>query len=82
MYESTLWKRLAILPSPAGMSKTKLALAGNNLIIPGQSLDSDITAAGDGKIANLFYSVLFLCTVYLCIHYIYVYSIYMCTVCV
>jgi hypothetical protein len=29
-------KRLAIFPSPAGMSLTKLSLAGSNLIIPGQ----------------------------------------------
>jgi hypothetical protein len=29
-------KRLAIFPSPAGMSLTKLSLAGNNLIIPAQ----------------------------------------------
>jgi hypothetical protein len=29
-------KRLAVFPSPAGMSLTKLSLAGNNLIIPGQ----------------------------------------------
>jgi hypothetical protein len=29
-------KRLAIFPSPAGMSLTKLALAGYNLIIPDQ----------------------------------------------
>jgi hypothetical protein len=29
-------KRLAIFPSPAGMSLTKISLAGNNLIIPGQ----------------------------------------------
>jgi hypothetical protein len=28
-------KRLAVFPSPAGMSLTKLSLAGNNLIIPG-----------------------------------------------
>ncbi len=27
-------KRLAVFPSPAGMSPTKLSLAGNNLIIP------------------------------------------------
>jgi hypothetical protein len=48
-------KRLAILPNPAGMSLTKLSLAGNNLIIPGQreSLVSDIPA-GDWKIANIF----------------------------
>jgi hypothetical protein len=29
-------KRLAIFPSPGGMSLTKLSLAGENLIIPGQ----------------------------------------------
>ncbi len=29
-------KRLAIFPSPAGMSLTKLSPAGNNLIIPGR----------------------------------------------
>jgi hypothetical protein len=29
-------KRFAIFPSPAGMSLTKLSLAGDNLIIPGQ----------------------------------------------
>ncbi len=29
-------KRLAIFSSPAGMSLTKISLAGNNLIIPGQ----------------------------------------------
>jgi len=39
------------------MSLTKLSLAWNNLIIPGQGeLFSDIPAA-EGKIANLFYSV-------------------------
>jgi hypothetical protein len=32
----TVIKRLAIFPSPALMSLTKLSLAGNNLIIPGQ----------------------------------------------
>jgi hypothetical protein len=30
---STLQKRLAAFPSPAGMPLTKLKLAGNNLII-------------------------------------------------
>ncbi len=52
-------KRLAVFPSPAGMSLTKLSLGGNNLIIPGQwefGTVSDIPAE-DGKIANLFYSV-------------------------
>jgi hypothetical protein len=29
-------KKLTIFPSPAGMSLTKLSLAGNSLIIPGQ----------------------------------------------
>jgi hypothetical protein len=29
-------KMLAISPSPAGLSLTKLSLAGKNLIIPGQ----------------------------------------------
>ncbi len=63
-------KRLAIFPSPAGMSLTTLSLAGNDL--PNQtklslagkiklfsareSLVRDIPT-GDGKIANLFYSV-------------------------
>jgi hypothetical protein len=31
----TVKKKLAIFPSPAGMSLTKLSLAGNNLVIPG-----------------------------------------------
>jgi hypothetical protein len=56
MMASHTVKRLAIYPSPAGTPLTKLSLAGNNLIIPGQrpgSLVSDIPA-GDGKIANLF----------------------------
>jgi hypothetical protein len=32
----TVKKRLAVFPSPAGTSLTKLSLAGNNLINPGQ----------------------------------------------
>jgi hypothetical protein len=32
----TVKKRLAIFPSPTGMSLTKLSLAGNNLMILGQ----------------------------------------------
>ncbi len=36
LYIHTVKKRLPVFPSPAGMSLTKLALAGNNLIIPGQ----------------------------------------------
>ncbi len=34
--DHALWKLFAIFPSPAGMSLTKLFLAGNNLIISGQ----------------------------------------------
>jgi hypothetical protein len=43
-------KSLAVFPSPAGMSHTKLSLDGTNLNI---SLVSDIPA-GDGKTANIF----------------------------
>ncbi len=44
------------------MSLTKLSLARNTLIIPGQGeFDSDIPA-GDGKNDNIFYSVAFLGT--------------------
>jgi hypothetical protein len=32
----TLWKKFAVFLSPAGMSLTKLSLASNILIIPGQ----------------------------------------------
>ncbi len=47
-------KRLTIFPSRAGMSLTKLSLAGNNVSIPGQeSLVSDIQAR-DRKTANIF----------------------------
>jgi hypothetical protein len=50
-------KKVSIFPSLPGMSPTKLSLAGDNLIIPGQrNLVSDIPA-GDRKIINLFYSV-------------------------
>ncbi len=53
----TVKKRLAIFPSPAGMSLTKLSLAGIiKLFLSRESLVSDIPA-GDGKIAYLFYSV-------------------------
>ena len=52
-------KRLASFPSPAGMSLTKLSLAGNNdviykLFLPRESLVSDVPAE-DGNIANLFF---------------------------
>ncbi len=47
-------KRLAIFPSPDGMSLAKLSLMGNTVIIPGQGEFgySDILA-GDVKIVNL-----------------------------
>jgi hypothetical protein len=52
-------KRLAGLPSPSGMSLTKLSLDGNYLIIPAwESLVSDIPA-GDGKIDNPFSRCIF-----------------------
>jgi hypothetical protein len=49
-------KRLAILPSPAGIqSLTKLSLGGiNKSFPPRESLISDIPA-GDGNVANFFY---------------------------
>jgi hypothetical protein len=52
----TVKKRLAIFPSPAGMSLTKLSLAGNYLIIP-ESVVGDIPA-GDGKMDKIFYSAM------------------------
>ncbi len=62
MHYSDMWvsivctkKRSAVFPSQVGMSLTKLSLAGNNLIIPGQEeLVSEKILAGDGKTANLF----------------------------
>ncbi len=50
-------KRLAVFPSPAWMSLTKLSLAGNNLIIPNQGEFGKWHPVWDGKIAILFYSV-------------------------
>jgi hypothetical protein len=48
-------KKLAVFPSAAGMSLSKLSLAGNNFIIPEarESLVNDIPA-GDRKTINLF----------------------------
>jgi hypothetical protein len=46
-------QRFTIFPSPAGLSLTKLSLAGNYLIIPGQGVFGDVLA-GDGKIVNFF----------------------------
>jgi hypothetical protein len=54
---STLQKKLAIFPSPAKMSLTKLSLAGKNSIIPTQGELAIDIPAGDGKIANLFFTV-------------------------
>jgi hypothetical protein len=54
-------KGLAIFPSPAGMPLTKLSLAmgGTNLIILGQGEFGMVSGllAGEGKIANLFFTV-------------------------
>ncbi len=58
--ETNTLKKLAIFPSPAGMSLTKLSLGGNNddviykLFPPRESLVSDIPA-GDGNIEKLFF---------------------------
>jgi len=41
------------------MSLTKLSLAGNSLIITGQGKFVKGHPAGDGKTANLFYSVMY-----------------------
>jgi hypothetical protein len=47
--------RFAVFPSPAGMSLTKLSLAGKNLIIPGRGeLGKHVIPAGDGKTASIF----------------------------
>jgi hypothetical protein len=55
--DTTLQKKLATFPSPAGMSLTKLPLGGLILIFPPrESLVSDIPA-GDGNVGNFFYSV-------------------------
>jgi hypothetical protein len=44
-----------ILPSPAGMSLTKLSLAGNILIIPGNGAVWFVTSRlGTGNSVNLF----------------------------
>jgi hypothetical protein len=56
----TIKKNFSILPSPAGMSLTKLSLGGNNDVIyklfpPRQSLVSDIPP-GDRNIEKLFFS--------------------------
>ncbi len=50
-------KRFAVLPSPDGMSLTKLPLAGKNLFIPArESWVSDIRLKM-GKSVTFFYSV-------------------------
>ncbi len=48
-------KKLAIFPSPAGMSRTKLFLAENNLITPVQGEFGLWHHSWGGKIANLFF---------------------------
>jgi hypothetical protein len=46
---------LVIVPSPAGMSLTKLSLAKNNFIIPCQR--QFVSRLGTGKSLTFFYSV-------------------------
>ncbi len=54
----TVKKRLATFPSPAGMSLTKLSIAGYNLIISGQGeFFIDILAGDAGKSLTFLYSV-------------------------
>ncbi len=58
-------KRLAIFPSPAGMSLTKISLAGNNQIIPREQLNFSppgrvwlvTSRLGTGNSITVFYSV-------------------------
>jgi hypothetical protein len=62
--EHTVKKRFAIFPSPAGLSLTKISVAGNNLyktslFPPRESLVSD-NPARDGKIVTFFCNVLLL----------------------
>jgi hypothetical protein len=49
--------RLAFFTSPAGMSLTKLSLAGNNSIFPGQGKVVSDIPPGDGETANPFFTV-------------------------
>ncbi len=49
-------KRLAAFPYPAGMSLTKLSLARNNKIIPGQGEWLVTSRLGTGKSLTFFYS--------------------------
>jgi hypothetical protein len=54
---ATLSKRLAGFPPPAEMSLTKLSQDGNNKFFPARKSLVNVVPAGDGKTANLFYSV-------------------------
>ncbi len=55
----TVKKRLAIFPSPVGMSLTKLSLARNIKLFPArESLISHIPAGGRENRLPFFYSVL------------------------
>jgi hypothetical protein len=67
-------KKVSFLPSPAGMSLTKLSLAGNNLITV---LVSDIPRLRTGKTILFFYSV---CCSYVATgRYVSVYQKMLCT---
>jgi hypothetical protein len=50
-------KKASGFSAPAGMSLTKLSLAGNNLIIPGRESLVSVIPAGNGKPLTFFYSV-------------------------
>jgi hypothetical protein len=55
----TVKKRLTNFPSPAGISQTKLSVAKNNLIFPGQGEFAWLVASwlGTGKSLTFFFSV-------------------------
>ena len=50
-------KRFTSFPSPAGMSLTKLPLVSYDVIIRAQGEFGSDIPAGDGKLANLFFTV-------------------------
>jgi hypothetical protein len=54
---STLLKRLATIPSSAGMSLTKLTLGGNHLIIPASGEFGKWHPGWDESVAKLFFTV-------------------------
>jgi len=66
----TVKKKVREFPVPSRDVTTKLSLGGNNdviteLFLPRGSLVSDILA-GDGKLVNLFYGVVYPCLFKMC----------------